>query len=117
ISWDNVTAEMPDPGTLVITADLVTEDVISSGDYKGDEVNEEFVRSYVTGADAYWLAPGVLVAREVTFACSLRAGAAAATEPPPLLAHRAITMLRWLSGGHPAPGEEGHRYGISGQRR
>jgi len=68
ISWDNVTAEMPDPGTLVITADLVTEDVISSGDYKGDEVNEEFVRSYVTGADAYWLAPGVLVAREVTFA-------------------------------------------------
>lgn len=68
ISWDNVTTTAPDPATIVITADLATEDVVSEGEYKGDEVSEEFVRSYITGADAYWLAPGVLRASEVTFA-------------------------------------------------
>lgn len=64
-SWDNVTADMPDPATLVIRADLKTEDVVSSGDFRGQEVTPEWVQGYVIGADAYWLAPGVLKATKV----------------------------------------------------
>ncbi|AZS06704.1 hypothetical protein HOU95_gp103 [Streptomyces phage Hiyaa] len=70
-SWDNVQAEMPDPNTVVITADLTTLDTVPKDDASthGDTpVTTDWVRDYVTGADAYWLAPGVLRATEVTFA-------------------------------------------------
>lgn len=66
-SWNNVQAHMPDPATVVIEADLVTQDVVPSGDWKGQEVSEDWVRGYIEGADAYWLAPGTMRATKVTF--------------------------------------------------
>ena len=69
-SWDNVTAEVVDK-KVVISADLTTLLEVPSGDQGGNAgqpVNEDWVRDYITGADAYWLAPEVLKATEVTFA-------------------------------------------------
>lgn len=66
-SWQGVRASKED-GQIVVVADLTTEGRIAEGDYKGDEVSEDFLREYVIGADAYWLAPEVLRATEVTFA-------------------------------------------------
>lgn len=71
VSWDNVTADMPDPNTLVVEADLTTLLEVADNDPSGNagqEVTEDWVRKYITGADAYWLAPEVLRATEVTFA-------------------------------------------------
>lgn len=74
VGWDNVTArgQQGDDGEqIVISADLTTLLVVADDDPSGNagqEVSEAFVKDYITGADAYWLAPEVLVAREVTFA-------------------------------------------------
>lgn len=68
VTWANVTAQMPDPGTVVVSADLVHEGTVTSGDYKGQEISEQFVREYITGAREFWHAPDVLQATEVTFA-------------------------------------------------
>lgn len=67
-AWANVTAHMADPVTVVVTADVLHEGVVSSGDYKGQEISEDWVRDYIIGADVYWHAPEVLRATEVTFA-------------------------------------------------
>lgn len=68
LSWDNVAATIVGD-TVTITADLTTEDVVTNNaDYKGAEVSEDFVSSYIMGADVYWLAPEVLMPTKVTFA-------------------------------------------------
>lgn len=69
IGWANVQAEQDHNNDIVLTADITTEDVVTGNpEYNGDEVSEEFIRSYILGADVYWLAPEVLRATEVTFA-------------------------------------------------
>lgn len=68
--WDNVAAEVTDD-KVVITADLETEDKVAKDDPSGNggqEVSQDYIRDYVLGADAYWLAPDVLKATEVAFA-------------------------------------------------
>lgn len=70
-SWDNVTAEMIGDDQAKITADLTTLLVVADNDPSGNagqEVSEDFVRDYILGADAYWLAPDVAKATDVTFA-------------------------------------------------
>lgn len=42
--------------TLSVT--FVGYEVVPAGDYKGDEVTEEFVTSYIMGAEAYWCGHG-----------------------------------------------------------
>lgn len=62
-SWDNVvTGDLPD-GRITVTADLVTGGT-TGPDYGNEEVTPEFVRTYVEGAEAYWLIPGVLFVDE-----------------------------------------------------
>lgn len=71
VSWDNVTAEMLGDDKAKITADLTTELVVADNDPSGNAgqiVTEDWVRDYILGADAYWLAPDVAKATEVTFA-------------------------------------------------
>lgn len=68
-SWDDVQVEMPDPATIVLTANIATTEEVPAGDASGQggrPVDASWVREYITGADAYWLIPGVLRATEVT---------------------------------------------------
>lgn len=68
--WDNVTAEVSGE-VVTISADLTTLETVPSDHESGngnEPVNEDWVRKYVMGADAYWLAPEVLMPTEVTFA-------------------------------------------------
>ncbi|QJD54010.1 hypothetical protein SEA_GALACTICA_63 [Streptomyces phage Galactica] len=68
-SWDNVQTEMPDPATIVLTADVTTLGEVPAGDASGQDgrpVDASWVREYILGADAYWLIPGALRATEVT---------------------------------------------------
>lgn len=68
--WDKVTAEVTGD-TVVISADLATDDKVASDHPSGNggqEVSEQYIREYILGADAYWLAPDVSKATEVTFA-------------------------------------------------
>jgi hypothetical protein len=70
-SWDNPQVTTNDEGQIVITADLVTEDRVAADHPSGNggqPVSQDWVRDYITGADAYWFAPEVLTATEVTFA-------------------------------------------------
>lgn len=69
-AWNSVTTTYDDEGRIVITADLATEPLVADNDpsgYEGQAVNEQWIREYITGADAYWLVPGALVAGEITF--------------------------------------------------
>jgi hypothetical protein len=69
-SWDNVTAEVTGQ-RVVISADLTTLPDVPSGDQggnAGEPVNEDWISKYILGADAYWLAPEVLMPTKVTFA-------------------------------------------------
>lgn len=74
LSWDklHITEHAAEDGStkILISADLVTEEVVTNdpNGYNGQEVSEDWIRSYITGADAYWLVPGALVPDEVTFA-------------------------------------------------
>lgn len=68
--WDNVTAEVTGD-QVVISADLTTLPEVPAGDQGGNAgvpVSEDWIRDYIMGADAYWLAPEVLMPTEVTFA-------------------------------------------------
>jgi hypothetical protein len=43
-------------GTVTtISADITTEETVSSGDYAGTLVTQEFVSGYILGAAEYWL--------------------------------------------------------------
>lgn len=66
-SWKDVVIDHPDPTTLIIEATLSAEDVVPSGDFAGQEISEEWVSSYIRGADVYWLIPGALKATDVQF--------------------------------------------------
>lgn len=66
LQWRNPTV-VHAPGTLTVTADLLVTDVVEHGEWKGETITEEWIRDYIVGADAYWLAPGVAQATSVTF--------------------------------------------------
>lgn len=56
--WQNVTATADGHGNVTISAELLATDNVTGGDYKGDEVTEEHISSYIMGADAYWYGQG-----------------------------------------------------------
>lgn len=53
-----VTRMADEPDGVVITATFVGHEVVQDGDYKGDAVTEDFVASYIMGAEAYWCGHG-----------------------------------------------------------
>ena len=55
LSWSGVATRTVSGQTSRITATVETEDIVSSGDYVGTEVTGEFVSSYITGAQEWWL--------------------------------------------------------------
>lgn len=66
-SWKDVVITHPDPTTIIVEATLDVEDVVSSGDFVGQEVSEAWISGYILGADVYWLVPGALKATDVQF--------------------------------------------------
>lgn len=68
LSWDNAEVSYNDNGDIVVSADLATEDVVSSGDWRGQDVGPDWVMSYIMGAAEHWFAPGLMKATKVTIA-------------------------------------------------
>lgn len=68
LSWDNAQVSYNDEGNIVVTADLATEDVVSSGDWKGQDVGPDWIMGYIMGAADHWFAPGLMMAKKITFA-------------------------------------------------
>jgi len=67
-TWSDVqVADVAEGGSVEITATLTHPDRIAEGEYKGDEISDEWIGSYILGADAYWHAPEVLRATSVVF--------------------------------------------------
>lgn len=67
-SWDNVIVTK-EADRLTVTADLTTMTVVEDNDPSGNAgqlVCSDWIRDYITGADAYWLVPGALVADQIT---------------------------------------------------
>jgi len=53
--WDAVATRTVSGETSRITSTITAEDIVSSGDYVGQEVTPEFVTSYILGAGEWWL--------------------------------------------------------------
>lgn len=68
LSWDNAEVSYDDDGNIVVSADLTTEDVVSSGDWQGQDVGRDWIMGYIMGAAEYWFAPGLMKATKITFA-------------------------------------------------
>lgn len=69
-AWDNVIVTK-EADQLTVTADLATMTIVEDNDPSGNGgqlVCSDWIRDYITGADAYWLVPGALVADKITFA-------------------------------------------------
>lgn len=56
--WQNVTVTEGTPGEVTVTAELLATDHVTGGDYKGDEVTEEHISSYILGAGDYLIGAG-----------------------------------------------------------
>lgn len=58
--WQNVTVteDANNPGEVTIVAELLGTDTVTGGDYKGDEVTELHISSYILGAGDYLLGAG-----------------------------------------------------------
>lgn len=58
----NVTATQGEDDEVTVTAEFLAHDEVIGGDYKGDEVTEEFVTSYILGAGEYLVSGGDMFA-------------------------------------------------------
>lgn len=56
--WQNVTVTEGTPGEVTVAAELLATDHVTGGDYKGDEVTELHISSYILGAGDYLIGAG-----------------------------------------------------------
>lgn len=55
LSWAAVATKTMQGTRVTISAEITTEEVVSTGDFAGTPVTQEFVGEYIVGAAEWWL--------------------------------------------------------------
>ena len=69
LAWAAVATKTLQGVTVTISAEITTEEVVSTGDYAGTPVTQEFISEYIVGAGEWWLGTdgSMFVASSVAF--------------------------------------------------